>query len=600
MRVLCRVVLALTAGMAAGVVLMPQALAQVRQQVVARTGQAAPGMPEGVLFQSFLECQLNNAGEVAFVAQLTDAEGQPAGADQQAVFLADANTVQLVAASGLPAPGVSDGSTFGILKNLVLNERGDIGFLGVLHGPAIQFGVNQIGIWVGRPGSLKLAARSGQIAAGTSDLPLRLGLNRFALSATGRLALLATVGEGGTGIWTGPPGALELGVRTQRPAPATTWNIQSLAWPEQPSINGLGQLTFAAMLDNGSTVTPAVVYAGPPGRLDFLAWPGEAAPLPETAWGDVIGTPSINNAGQILVDTWVYDAVGAQSFESLWLFADGSTQAIASEGDAAPGTGLFFADFDGGAALNGAGTVAFVSHLRKADGSAAAGIALHLAKGNQLQLIMHDGAQAPGFPEGVTFGDPSGGGTLLAGPYVNGRGQVAFAHAVSGPDARPGENAGVWATDYPQGRLTLLLRPGDAMQFDGTPDRIVRSINAAGTPSSGREDGRGSPFNDSGQYCIIAKWVELSGSVPVTGAAVLLLELPAPLRLSGPDWAGAGWEISFQSAAGRQYQLQATTDLIGGKWETAVNVEGTAQTTRIALPATRVGRSVFFRVLELP
>jgi hypothetical protein len=54
---------------------------------------------------------------------------------------------------------------------------------------------------------------------------------------------------------------------------------------------------------------------------------------------------------------------------------------------------------------------------------------------------------------------------------------------------------GGWATDQ-DGNLELLLRPGNQIQIGEGEVHQVRSLSFTSSPSSGGEDGRGSPFND--------------------------------------------------------------------------------------------------------
>jgi hypothetical protein len=146
--------------------------------LVARTGSQAPGAPAGVTFAqvrqsaaqvtgdyptAFGNPVLNDAGQVAFRAGLSGV-GSEAG-----IWATDrAGVLQLVARSGIQAPGLPDGVNFGYLgdgrynfgdlfpfSDPVLNDAGQIAFWARL--------TNGESIWAtDRNGTLRLIARTGE------------------------------------------------------------------------------------------------------------------------------------------------------------------------------------------------------------------------------------------------------------------------------------------------------------------------------------------------------------------------------------------------------------------------------------------------------
>ena len=108
---------------------------------------------------------LNGAGEVAFVARLA---GPGATATNNlGIWITAPNGPRLVARTGDLAPGIADGVRFqGMGAQPALTDKGDIAFQALLNGPGVA-PTNNTAIYVGKAGALRVAARTGtQIDAG--------------------------------------------------------------------------------------------------------------------------------------------------------------------------------------------------------------------------------------------------------------------------------------------------------------------------------------------------------------------------------------------------------------------------------------------------
>src|SRR3954471_7164419 len=134
-------------------------------QLVARTGSQAPGMPSGFTFDRFSGAslatpipRLNAAGQTAFRAY-TSSLGIWAGAPAN---------LRLVALEGNQAPDAPSGVNFSYLSVPVINAAGQTAFQVQLTGSCLN-NTNEYGIWSEGRGSLKLVARGGNAAPGTSN-----------------------------------------------------------------------------------------------------------------------------------------------------------------------------------------------------------------------------------------------------------------------------------------------------------------------------------------------------------------------------------------------------------------------------------------------
>ena len=106
--------------------------------LLAREGDLAPGAVGALLFREFRDLRLNDAGDVAFVAEMDLA---PGGELTAGLFVSDgAGGIRLLTQEGQQAPDLPDGVVFDWLYdgNLALNDLGDVAFLARLAGPGVD------------------------------------------------------------------------------------------------------------------------------------------------------------------------------------------------------------------------------------------------------------------------------------------------------------------------------------------------------------------------------------------------------------------------------------------------------------------------------
>jgi hypothetical protein len=241
--------------------------------LVARNGSPAPGTASGVNFREFFyPVTLNNAGQTVFSGWLIG-EGVDETNDE-GVWSDESGTVTLVARSGDAAPGTPEGvnfAPFSLAPNafLGLNDTGQVAFRGNLTGTGVNSN-NDRGIWLEGEEGLELIARTGNAAPGTAGGVRFSGLSRPTLNNAGQVAfrgdLTGTgVGTGNNlGIWaTNESGELQLIARKGtllEVAPGDSRTISDLGFVTDSgnsdgrasAFNNLGQLVFWARFTNGT------------------------------------------------------------------------------------------------------------------------------------------------------------------------------------------------------------------------------------------------------------------------------------------------------------------------------------------------------------
>ncbi len=132
--------------------------------LIVREGEQAGGTPTGAVFEFFRDLVLNNAGQIAYQAQLQMGLGGVAQTNNVGIWRD--NT--LIAREGEQAPGTPPGAVFSNLGKPMLNDQGQVAYSGNLRtGSGGVDETNNTGIWITGPnGHSLLVARKGDTLDG--------------------------------------------------------------------------------------------------------------------------------------------------------------------------------------------------------------------------------------------------------------------------------------------------------------------------------------------------------------------------------------------------------------------------------------------------
>jgi hypothetical protein len=238
--------------------------------LVARKGDAVPGMPGVTYGNVYFTSAINNAGQTAFVAGLSSDNSQD---DQESLWLVDSGNFTLLARYGDQAPGTPTGVTFeGIGSVPAINDAGQILFDALLTGNGVDSTNNGAAFLSDAHGNVTLVQRKGDqapsTAAGTVFAPN--DVLAWVLNDAGQVATRQRVAGAGVdstndlGIWaTDRTGALQLIVRKGdelEVAPGDRRTISELTLVGasgnssgfNSGFNNLGQLAFWASFADGT------------------------------------------------------------------------------------------------------------------------------------------------------------------------------------------------------------------------------------------------------------------------------------------------------------------------------------------------------------
>ena len=437
--------------------------------------------------------------------------GTPAGA---AVY-----DFSKVAMAGEAAPGTT--GTFSRLGfTTSLSDNGETAFRAVLTGPGIS-GANGQVIFSGSGGNLRLVARRGDVAPGTTAT-----FNEFSsdprLNANGETAFVAALrGRGADfsnnqAVFAETGGGLGLVARKGNPAPGTTATFNSF---QTPRLNTNGQTAFVGFL-NSSRANNQGIFSGSGGTLGLVARTGNPAPGTMATFGSFgLGNPSLNANGQTAFRADLTGSgVNSNNDEGIFAEAGSSLRLVARKGDPAPGTTATFHSLED-PSLNAGGQTAFRADLTGRGVKSDNNEGIFAETGSGLRLVARTGDTAPGTDAVfASFDDPS----------LNANGETAFEAVLTGAGVNLDNNEGIFA-ETGDG-LWLVARKGDLFDVGGGDFRTISALSFAGA------------FNDAGGIAFFARFTD--GTTGIFTAALsdspAVVPVPTALPLFATALLGLG------------------------------------------------------------
>ena len=355
-----------------------------------------------------------------------------------------APSLQLVAATGTPAPGGGSYNRFGLEMRTIaapVNARGDVAFFAKL-----MRGTAEEGLFLSHDGRAALVAAIGSAAPGGGTIAGFTERPTPSLNAGGKVAFAATI-EGGRAseavlAWSG--GKLTTLVQSGTRAPGVSGAAFFDFAP--PMLNESGDAAFLATLRRGRETLDGI-YLAAKGQLTKVVAAGD--PAPGGGSFAALAAPALNAGGTIAFAAVVE---GGPTPGGIFIAgANNASRQVVGAGNAAPGGGVF-ARISEHVGLDDAGRVAFGAFLGQGGGQGGPRAGVFLAEDGAITAVALLGNAAPGGGKFAAFGDA---------PSLAADGRLAFIAAI---DGGPG-TTGVYASEPaigPDG-VMRVAGPGDAM-----------------------------------------------------------------------------------------------------------------------------------------
>jgi hypothetical protein len=315
---------------------------------IALGGDVAPGTGGALHGDSFFSVALNDAGEAAFLNDLT---GGPPG---WGAFLYGPGGNSALSLEGDVAPDTG-GRTYFLAGGFTsLNDDGEVSFAAV----ALN-GSTTTGIFLDSSGVEIAVVVAGQPAPdaglGTFDAALN-AINSHSLNAGGDVAFTDTVTGGtiGSGVFRYSGGTHTSVSLEGEPAPGTGGGAYDGF--QSPVMNDAGDVVFPAFVSGGSGASGGL-FRDSGGVDSMLALEGHSAP--DTGGGTFVDFlfPDQNSGGDV---AFLANVTGGTAAGGVFRIVDGVASAVAVDGGVAPGTGGgTYATITSLAPINDSGDVAF-------------------------------------------------------------------------------------------------------------------------------------------------------------------------------------------------------------------------------------------------
>lgn len=496
-------------------------------RTVALTGDPASGTTNGETYSFFSAPVLDGSGRTAFVGYLTG-DGVD-NTNNEGVWSEVFGSLELVARTGEHAPGTEPGVSFlrfgNPYVNPVLNTAGDLVFPAELVGDSVDSS-NRGGLWSNKSGTPSLVVREGDHLPGT---PPEIGLTDL-LSPGGFQFYEDSIGHVGfssyagtsldpfefSGFWIEDSGIFKSVVVSGE---------QALGMPDgQKYYTSYGSLTATGPIGYGAYLAPY----NPNGTTDNAYWvqnkdnfelllsAGDHAPdQPSSATIVALGGVALNSNGQVAFRALISDhAINSNIDVGIWTGEPWAPRLVARTGqphsDSTEET--LFAEIGPFISFSLAGQVAFDGSRPNPNSDGEVDSGIWIDDGGTLALVVRQDGHPPGTPDGVVF-------SRFNTHIFNSSGQLMIDGRLSGEGVDDSNDRGLWVQDR-TGALRLVVREGDLLEVVPGDNRTVAKINRPLLLSS-HDRGGNTVYNDLGQLAFGAQFTDGSGGVFVSSLGTL-------------------------------------------------------------------------------
>ncbi len=489
------------------------ATAAIRAVVIEE--EAAPGFDDGFIFSDLAAAQgsINNSGQAVFTATVNTTLNS-GSTNYFTLWRENSGTAELIARTKSIAPGISGNALFSEFSNPNINDPGQVAFIAALTEGSGADSVTDVSLWKGTPGSISMVAREGDTAPGSSGDTFgkffyASGGDTMAFNNNGQVAFINNLNNAAAtnSVWQENASGLTMLAKTGGAVPGFVDATYGDIWAGIP-LNNNGDLAFFPSISGNfdwTHLTTAYLVQKVINGSITTKYTGHKTAAPGVAGGTFQSFPTgaqnydMNASGQLVfVAALDYGgSIDLSNITGIWSDASGSLALVARQGSQAPGTpaGTVFNSFNSSLVMNDSGHVAFGAGLKIGAGGVdnTNNNGLWLEADGILALIARSGDRAPGTPDGVVFN------SQFINYAINRAGQVCFHNWVSGPSIDDTNSAGIWLYD-PSNGLSLVVREGDEVTLtSGETVTFIDIKPTASESSSGGSDGRARHFNNNGE-----------------------------------------------------------------------------------------------------
>ncbi len=448
------------------------------RRVVVISDHQTPGLSEEDLLVFSHGWEFNNAGDVAFGAWIPK-HGGLAGFGY-GIWSDRSGQLELIARDGMQAPGMPEGVVYQTLGVPHQDAQSRLVYSATVSGPGIENQHDSTGVWVETDSGYERYAAFDNSVPGLPDDANLLRVSSQRLIASGRWVINVFLNRSEypdeSGRWIlreDDHGVFSPIVHDGQQAPGYDRRVQLVLFDEdgfRVVLNERGQAAFVSkVLVDETGAFYSELFADSTGELTSIAREGGRPPgIAEEVEFSRLYEPLLSETGVVafIADLEGEGVVPGLNARGIWSDAgENGLQLIARPGEPAPGlpAGTHFAKVNT-PWFGEAGQLYFTAVVEGSGNVALDGNnALWLAGSEGVpELVFVQGDRDPDTFDGIEI---RGGGW----PVYNALGQYATEFGIIGPGLDPYfPNNGVWATS-PEGVLTLIARTGGVIDVSDDP-----------------------------------------------------------------------------------------------------------------------------------
>lgn len=336
-------------------------------RMLARLGTRPTGLPAGTKLSGLGDPLVNAAGGTVYLATISGT-GVTFN-NNKVVILSDSTGTRIIARTGQAAPGMASNITISDLQQPLISANGHVAFSALFAGPQMWSGTNRA-MYVAAPGSAPVltARQNGQVAGQASGVTWA-NFNTPVLTSTGQLVFMGFMQ--GTGISSSSDGVVYSTAGQILAREGGSFGVEGLSFRSfsSPTINGETVGFMAMLTDANSASTRGGVFTATVDGVQLIARTGQAdSSLSGGASMQLFGQPTLANAGKVaFLSTLTGSGIAAGVSDiALWATDSSGLRQVARTGGSIPGSPEVLFDAIDQPAMANSGHVVFTARLRGA------------------------------------------------------------------------------------------------------------------------------------------------------------------------------------------------------------------------------------------
>ena len=334
-------------------------------RMLARLGTRPTGLPAGTRLAGLGDPLVNAAGSAVYLATINGTG--VTFSNNKVVIVSDSRGTRIIARTGQAAPGMGSNIIISDLQQPLISANGHVAYSALFSGPQMWNGTNRA-MYVAATGAspVLIARQNGQIAGQASGVTWA-NFNTPVLSSSGQLVFMGFMQ--GAGIFSFNDGVLYSSVGQILAREGDSIGTEGLSFRSfsSPTISGETVGFMAMIMDANSATTRGGVFTATSSGVQVVARTGQTdSSLGNGVSMQLFGQPTLANGGKVaFLSTLTGNGIAPGLTDiALWSADSSGLLQVARTGSAIPGSPDVVFDAIDRPAMASTGHVVFTARLR--------------------------------------------------------------------------------------------------------------------------------------------------------------------------------------------------------------------------------------------